>query len=255
MYGLGSQSGVSGSGHLYRIDNYSTAPSAVDIGATTVNLATVNLLGLAIASTGTAYGISSGSNNLYQVNLATGSLTFVGNTGTNAGLNGLGASGNALYATAFNNTDLFKINPITGAAMPVIDTGYDLSDVTSDPTDSNALFAATLDNKLIKINVATSTVSLIGSLAVNAPGIDFAPNGNLYAVGDTDNLGNGPIKVYQVNKTNAIETLTGVIAQGSQFGNVDIAIAPVPEASTTISFGLLLALGLGCMIIAARKKA
>ncbi len=217
----------------------------------------MNLVGLAIASTGTAYGISPVSNNLYQINLANGNLTFVGYTGTNAGLNGLGASGNALYATAYNNTDLFKINPMTGAAMPAVNTGYELSDVTSDPTHSNLLYAATRDNKLIKIDVATSAVSLIGSLGINTvPGIDFAPNGNLYAVGDTDNLGNGPIKVYQVNKTNAAVTLIGDIAQGSQFGNADMAIAPVPvpEASTTISFGLMLALGMGGFVVATRKK-
>ncbi len=34
----------------------------------------------------------------------------------------------------------------------------------------------------------------------------------------------------------------------------DIVVAPVPEASTTVSFGLLLALGLGGMMVAARRK-
>jgi len=33
-----------------------------------------------------------------------------------------------------------------------------------------------------------------------------------------------------------------------------LSSAPVPEASTTVSFGLLLALGLGGLVIAARRK-
>lgn len=36
--------------------------------------------------------------------------------------------------------------------------------------------------------------------------------------------------------------------------NSDAGGAPVPEASTTVSFGLLLALGLGSAVVAARKK-
>ena len=38
------------------------------------------------------------------------------------------------------------------------------------------------------------------------------------------------------------------------FGQIDPAASPVPEASTTVSLGLLLALGLGALVVTARKK-
>ena len=37
-------------------------------------------------------------------------------------------------------------------------------------------------------------------------------------------------------------------------GSLVATRAPVPEASTTVSFGLLLALGLGGLVIAAKRK-
>ena len=53
-------------------------------------------------------------------------------------------------------------------------------------------------------------------------------------------------------------TLTGVLSTGGQYIGLDnISVtpnAPVPEASTTVSLGLLLALGMGGLVVAARRK-
>jgi len=49
--------------------------------------------------------------------------------------------------------------------------------------------------------------------------------------------------------------VTGATLTNFNTGLVTIAPAPVPEASTTISLGLLLTLGLGGLIVSARRKA
>ena len=52
--------------------------------------------------------------------------------------------------------------------------------------------------------------------------------------------------------------LTNVFNQNSNSGMLDLTVitagSPVPEASTTVSLGLLLALGLGGMVVAAKRK-
>ena len=53
-------------------------------------------------------------------------------------------------------------------------------------------------------------------------------------------------------------TIIGTQSTGGQFiglDNVSVTPAAVPEASTTISFGLLLALGLGGVVLARKKRA
>ena len=53
------------------------------------------------------------------------------------------------------------------------------------------------------------------------------------------------------NNTGIGQQFTYSITNG---GSLTLAAAPVPEASTTVSLGLLLLLGLGGLVVAARRK-
>lgn len=60
---------------------------------------------------------------------------------------------------------------------------------------------------------------------------------------------------YTVTATSSISTLAFYLSNNPDYTQLDnISVTPVPEASTTVSFGLLLALGLGGVLVAARKK-
>ena len=56
------------------------------------------------------------------------------------------------------------------------------------------------------------------------------------------------------------QSITGNLSLGDASGKISnpisltVGAAPVPEASTTVSFGLLLALGLGGTVVAAKKR-
>ena len=112
-------------------------------------------------------------------------------------------------------------------------------------------------------------------------GLTFGPNGNLYVLDETTNgLGPnaGPAQLFQVDPSRRAfpprhpprrhrlhqpDRRAGqrpVHLQPGHGGGRDrpgpalLAGAPVPEASTTVSFGLLLALGLGGLVVAAKRK-
>ncbi len=117
-------------------------------------------------------------------------------------------------------------------------------------------------------------------------GLTFGPNGNMYVLDETTNgLGPNPgaAQLFQVDPS-GVHTLlaslpggidyTALIAgpgnalfissqgvmnsQGTFEGSGEVLRyslnSPVPEAATTVSFGLLLALGLGGLVVAARRK-
>jgi len=57
------------------------------------------------------------------------------------------------------------------------------------------------------------------------------------------------------NFTNLLSVSFAQQFPSNQFDNISVTAAPaVPEASTTVSFGLLLALGLGGLVVAAKRK-
>ncbi len=111
-------------------------------------------------------------------------------------------------------------------------------------------------------------------------GITFGPNGDLYVLDDTTNGLAGPPspgQLFQFDPATGITThLTDLAAgftyadltsgsdgslyitsQGAGLGSGQVLRfnpAAVPEASTTVSFGLLLAFGLGGLVSASRKK-
>jgi len=91
--------------------------------------------------------------------------------------------------------------------------------------------------------------------ALNNPvGLAFDAGGDLFAA----NLGNGTITKLAFN-SGAGTFGPGVVVETGLFNPMYLAFgpsvsAPVPEASTTVSLGLLLALGMGGLVVTARKK-
>ncbi len=59
---------------------------------------------------------------------------------------------------------------------------------------------------------------------------------------------------YSGEFTSTISGVPTIAARGIAGGSLIVTPAAVPEASTTVSFGLLLALGMGGVVIAAKKK-
>ena len=126
---------------------------------------------------------------------------------------------------------------------------------------------------------AVSAVSLTDSVTgKNVSGLDdtvFAPSaGSSLLVADTKNNAiykvTGPFtpggeysSIGSTNTLDSVDLTTGIAtsistglfpANASPHGLGFLPAAAVPEASTTISFGLLLALGLSGLTVAARKK-
>ena len=101
-----------------------------------------------------------------------------------------------------------------------------------------------------------TATKLSGGGLYRPAGLAFDARGDLFAA-DYDNNGAGITEF-------AAGTTPGTFETGKTFGNglsgasflafSPLPFAPVPEASTTVSFGLLLMLGLGGMVVVAKRK-
>ena len=117
LYATGSGVG-DGTSQVYRIDDYASAPQAVDIGSSGALLWDLALDPLNDA----AYAIS--PTDLYSVNLNTGHATEIGALGAQ-GMDALTFSPTGtLYAMSVDTTDLYTVNVATGRATVVFDTGF-----------------------------------------------------------------------------------------------------------------------------------
>ena len=125
---------------------------------------------------------------------------------------------------------------------------------------------------------STGKQSIFASGFTTITGITFGPNGDLYVLDDTTNGLAGPPspgQLFQFDPTTGITTHLTDLAAGATYSNLVASTdgslyfssesanggevlrfspAAVPEASTTVSFGLLLALGLGGSVLAAKKR-
>ena len=127
---------------------------------------------------------------------------------------------------------------------------------------------------------ASGTPSVFATGFTTITGITFAPNGDLYVLDDTTTGLAGPPspgQLFQFNPSTNVTTLLTNLPAGFTYtdltagadGSIYISSqgagpgdgqvlrftpAAVPEASTTVSFGLLLMLGLGGAVVAAKKK-
>jgi len=152
---------------------------------------------------------------------------------------------------------------VTGGSAFQVGTTNDLLSALAFNSSDTLYGLGKGDGSLYTINTANGSGSLIGNLdpAANTPGVfntigqsDIAAltfsGSTLYAAAD-DSL-------YTVSTTNGAATAVAPSLAGTGFGgsfyNVSgLAPAAVPEASTTVSFGLLLVL-LTAGVVAARRK-
>jgi CSLREA domain-containing protein len=212
MFGVGSGVGTNGS-TLYRVDNFRSAPTRVDIAHTGKILQDI-----ASAPDGNAYVINKSDNGLYQINLSDGSTTFMFNIA--ADQNSLEAANNTtLYSWGYTDPSLYRIDLTARSFTPVVNTGFFGSDLALDLNGTD-LYGSTQNGRLIRINLLSLQVTDIGQMAVTAglrvPGIDFAPSGQLYAT--TGNDGSTVAEVYVVDKTTAATTRIGDISGVGNFG-------------------------------------
>ena len=140
----------------------------------------------------------------YSINPTTAAATFIGNHSVPGGNALVFAAGGTLYAAGFSSTSLFTINPATGA-------GTSLGNISAASGGDLAfnggeLFLATTSSQLFHINLANLAASAaVGSFGVsNVFGLATGDNGVLYAVAGTN--------VYTV------DTATGAATNPVDFG-------------------------------------
>ncbi len=134
---------------------------------------------------------------------------------------------------------------------------------------------------ILSLDPKTNTSSVFAKGFTTITGMTFGANGDLYVLDLTTNgLGPnpGPADLFQFDPATGQDTLLATLAPGSNYTNLiagsDNALylssqgngagdgevlrfalpAAVPEASTTVSLGLLLALGLGGVVLARKKS-
>jgi len=134
----------------------------------------------------------------------TGSLSF----------NGLEYVGSVLYGTGIPNpcaaSQLAIIDPVTGAPTIIGPTGQGpIAGLAWDET-ANVMYGVTGcsqqgPSKLVVVNLTTGSASVVGSTGKNLGSLEFAPNGLLYAGGDTNDGGN----LYAISTVSGAATLVG----------------------------------------------
>ncbi len=204
---------ISDSSNLYRIENHATSPEAVNIGDT-------GLLFWDLAidpTTELAFGITPGSE-LYSIDLQTGAATLVGETGVSS-QKALDFSSDGILYSWGSGTDLYEIDPGTGVATFVMDIFFSpAGDLASDPTDGS-LYGAANGGILIRIDLETSQVTVIGSHGLGSIfGLEIDSAGTLFA---GDHLFPEESRLYVLDKSTAAATLIGPIAGSSELGGVN----------------------------------
>ncbi len=202
---------ISGSNNLYRIVNHAASPEAVNIGDTGLLL-----WDLAIdLTTGLSFGITPGSE-LYSIDLQSGAATLIGETGVSSQKALDFSSDGILYS--WGSDTLYEIDPGTGLATFVMDIFFSpAGDLASDPTDGS-LYGAANGGILIRIDLETSQVTVIGSHGLGSIfGLEIDAAGTLFA---GDHLSPEESRLYVLDKSTAAATLIGAIAGSLELGGV-----------------------------------
>jgi hypothetical protein len=149
---------------------------------------------------------------------------------------GLAYVGSTLYGTAIVSRTLRTLNPVTGASVAIGPTGV------SDPISGLAWDGTTLYGieggggkppvaaNLYTINLTTGTATVVGNTGITGAGsLQFGPDGNLYAGGDSNDGGH----LYRVNKTTGAATLVGPSGFPDLTGLALVTFPNPPSPTTT----------------------
>ncbi len=216
----------------------------------------IGIGGLCFGAKGNLYGVGYNFTNksigLYQINTANAALSVVGNLGFSPQVGyGIGTtSDGALYA--YSGNTFYQINPTTSAAMPVGSLGV-IADGAFNGDDSGHLYltGGSKNQGFYEVDRITGQATLIGTSSYGTVFSLADTGGTLYAINDSGSI-------FSVNTATGESTLTATYDTAAD-GVVNAAAAqfsPIPEASTTVSFGLLLCLGLAGWlgVCAARRR-
>jgi len=218
MYCTGTGTDTDQSRHIYRVEQYETSPSAIDLGASGERLTDIAI----DPCTARAYAIT--IDKLFSVDLVTGKLNLLGTLNGLTGLNSLEvACAGPLYAWGISDTRIFTIDPSTLSTQSVVDTGLHVGDLALSP-DGAALFGTTLDNQLVRVDLASKTATSVAlqNAPDRIPGLDFGSDGQLYGV-----LGNdfkGSATVCRIDPKTGTVASIGPIANAQHLGNGGMTI-------------------------------
>ena len=234
---------------------------------TSIGTLSTQLYALGFGANGMLYGLAPASNSgtgLYQVATDTGAETLVQNfTDFNVFGGSMNADGTftAIAAPDSNNhSNLFTVNPVAETATAGTMTfanadGLAVSDGSGNVYVSDINTPGNGTDGLDVVNTAAKHpgTAFLGDTGIASVFTGLFSGGQLYTFGYDPNSTGQPEGIYTLNTDTGASTFVAATSNDQSILAAALAPAAVPEASTTVSFGLLLALG--AFTIVKRRKA
>lgn len=223
------------------------------------------IVSLAVLVTGAVHAgplfyIVNGAQQFGTVDLTTGAFQQIGAPGPEPGVFGLAPGANGSLVTFAYSSNLYSIDPATGAQTLIGATGLDdCSTVTSScgPTSASTLgglagtiYATDFQNSLYTVNPITGLATLIGSTGI--PAIPFVPGstnpdgtfnfydqaifgaeGNLYVTFDAFVFDFSTFSVVNTVVAPALYRIDTSTGHGTLIGTTDLAIGAVVGVNGT----------------------
>ena len=236
---------ASGYSDLYRVDMASGQATVVGV------IGFNDVEGLAFAPDGTLFGVvdatagtgGAATDFLIRINPSSGQGTLVGPLG----LAGQGPAGNLDYGLAFTcdgklwassdtTGELWEVNRSSGSAHRVGATGQAISGLAASP---DGLFGISVGAtpSLFRIDTTDASATLVGQLnvggVVDDAGLDFASDGQLWAVLDPEPAAVGPSRAVRVStelgRANLASTVNAAVGmEALAFPNADLCQTTAP---------------------------
>lgn len=279
-YAVDSDRVQAGSDRLHRITlesgqavplGQNDAPTAGAVGDSTLSALPsqyADVEGLAFASDGSLYGIDDATKTLLRFDTAQGSAQAVAGRAGNLNLVGVLDPGlsfacdGQLYMSSDASMSLYRVDVSSGVASRVGPAGALGARISGLAARADGLYGIGVeaDAGLYRINTETGAASLVGRLGINSlsftdAGLDFAADGNLWAVIDQSDIGNGEVtRVLRIDPASgsAVQVATTVVGlEGLAISPpiCQVQGTPPPAPVPTSSPWALLLLALGILVL------